>query len=122
MISRGFSTLEEILDVSDAELAAIEGFDETLATELKTRAATFLKERAEILKSRCASLGISKEIMEMDGLSLEIKEKLGQNNIKTLDDLGDLSSDELMDIVGKSALKEEEANQVIMKARAHWFE
>lgn len=118
----GFSTLEEIIEVSTTELASIEGFDETLADELKTRATKFLKVREEILKSRCASLGISKDIMEMDGLSLEIKEKLGQNNIKTLDDLGDLASDELIDIVGKSSLSEEVANQIIMKARAHWFE
>jgi N utilization substance protein A len=118
----GFSTLEEIIDVSEKELSSIEGFDEGLAVELKTRAQAFLKTREEVLKSRCASLGLSKDLMELEGVSLEIKEKLGQNNIKTLDDLGDLASDELRDIVGKSALSEEDANQVIMKARAHWFE
>lgn len=118
----GFSTLEEIIDVSVKELASIEGFDESLATELKTRAQSFLKTREEVLQSRCISLGLSKDLMEMVGLSLEIKEKLGQNNIKTLDDLGDLASDELRDIVGKSLLTEEQANKVIMEARAHWFE
>jgi N utilization substance protein A len=118
----GFSTLEEIVEVSLSELSSIEGFDESLASELKTRAQNFLKSREEVLKSKCASLGISPEIMEMEGLSLEIKEKLGQNNIKTLDDLGDLASDELIEIVGKSLLREDQANQIIMKARAHWFE
>lgn len=118
----GFSTLEEIADVSTDELASIEGFDETLAQELQSRAETFLKNKEEILKKRCAELGVSQEIMEMDGLSLEIKEKLGQNNIKTLDDLGDLASDELIDLVGKGSLNADQANDIIMKARAHWFE
>jgi N utilization substance protein A len=48
--------------------------------------------------------------------------KLGDKGVKTLDDLGDLASDELIDIVGRDALTEDEANAVIMAARAHWFE
>ena len=46
----------------------------------------------------------------------------GQNNIKTLDDLGDLASDELIEMLGDLAPSEEEANAIIMAARAHWFE
>jgi N utilization substance protein A len=41
--------------------------------------------------------------------------------VKTLDDLGDLASDELMDIVGKDEMDEAKANEIIMAARAHWF-
>jgi N utilization substance protein A len=48
--------------------------------------------------------------------------KLGHRGIKTLDDLGDLASDELLDIVGKDEMSEDQANAVIMAARAHWFE
>ena len=48
--------------------------------------------------------------------------KLGENNIKTLDDLGDLASDELLGMVGENVLTEENANAIIMGARAHWFE
>ena len=48
--------------------------------------------------------------------------KLGENNIKTLDDLADLAADELIDIVGKGTMTESQANTIIMKAREHWFE
>ena len=46
---------------------------------------------------------------------------LGEKGVKTLDDLGDLASDELIEIVGAEAMDEATANDVIMAARAHWF-
>jgi N utilization substance protein A len=48
--------------------------------------------------------------------------KLGEKGVKQLDDLGDLASDELIEIVGKDELDAERANAIIMAARAHWFE
>jgi N utilization substance protein A len=47
---------------------------------------------------------------------------LGEKDVKTLDDLADLASDELIEIVGPEAIDEETANNIIMSARAHWFE
>jgi N utilization substance protein A len=47
---------------------------------------------------------------------------LGEKGVKTLDDLGDLASDELIEIVGKDEMNEDQANEIIMAARAHWFE
>ena len=54
-------------------------------------------------------------------LSSDMLVKLGEKGIKTLDDLGDLASDELIEIVGADAMNEDTANEVIMAARAHWF-
>ena len=47
---------------------------------------------------------------------------IGENNIKTLDDLADLAADELIEILGKGSISEEDANALIMRAREHWFE
>ena len=46
---------------------------------------------------------------------------LGEKDVKTLDDLADLASDELIEILGADAMDETTANDVIMAARAHWF-
>jgi N utilization substance protein A len=46
---------------------------------------------------------------------------LGEKEVKTLDDLADLASDELIEIVGADNMDEATANDVIMAARAHWF-
>ena len=47
---------------------------------------------------------------------------LGENNIKTVDDLGDLASDELLELLPEGILDVNAANELIMSARAHWFE
>jgi transcription termination/antitermination protein NusA len=47
---------------------------------------------------------------------------LGEKGVKTLDDLADLASDELIEIVGADAMDEETANAIIMAARQHWFD
>ena len=65
---------------------------------------------------------MSDEIANTPGLSGEMLVALGRNEIKSLDDLADLATDELLDIVGKDNLPEERANEIIMSARAHWFE
>ena len=122
LVIEGFSDLEEVADVEQEELVSIEGFDEDLATELKSRAETFLKAQEKILLESCEKLSVSKEIMAFEELSLEMKEKLGQNKVVSLDDLGDLASDELIEIIGEKSLEEAEANDIIMKARAHWFD
>ena len=45
---------------------------------------------------------------------------LGEKNIKTLDNLADLSSDELIEIIGNK-LKKSDADKIIMDARKIWF-
>ena len=46
---------------------------------------------------------------------------LGEKGVKTLDDLGDLAGDELLEIAPGGMLSTEKANAMIMAARAHWF-
>ena len=62
------------------------------------------------------------ELAEMDGVTPNMLVVLGENQIKTVDDLGDLASDELMEMVPDAGLSIEDANSIIMAARAHWFE
>ena len=47
--------------------------------------------------------------------------KLGEKGVKSLDDVADLASDELREIIGTDHLTEGKANEIIMAARAHWF-
>jgi transcription termination/antitermination protein NusA len=67
-------------------------------------------------------LGVADEVAALEGISPEHLVKLGEKGVKTLDDLGDLASDELIEIVGKDEMTEDQANEIIMAARAHWFE
>jgi N utilization substance protein A len=122
LVTEGFTTVEEMVLVPLDELAEIEGFDEAIATELKRRAEAFITERDARLTARFQELGVSDEIAAMETFSPAMLVKLGEKGVKSLDDLADLASDELIEILGADAMDEETANAVIMAARAHWFE
>ena len=122
LVTEGFSSVEEVAYVPLEDVAEIEGFDETVAEELQTRARNFLAEQDERYDQIRKDMGVADELAAIEGLAPSMLVKLGEKGIKTLDDLGDLASDELVDILGKDGLTEDEANAVIMAARAHWFE
>ncbi|MDR3518667.1 MAG: transcription termination factor NusA [Azospirillaceae bacterium] len=122
LVAEGFTSVEEIAFVETDELAEIEGFDADVADELKARARVFLEQQDEIMTAKSHALGVTEEVARTTGVSPTLLVKLGENGVKTLDDLADLSGDELRDIIGKDALTLEGANEVIMAARAHWFQ
>ncbi len=122
LVTEGFSSVEEVAFVPLEDLTDIEGFDETIADELQNRARAFLAEQDERYDQMRRDLGVADDLTAIDGLAPALLVKLGHKGIKTLDDLGDLASDELIEIVGKDQMDTEQANAVIMAARAHWFE
>src|SRR5581483_2441811 len=122
LVTEGFNSVEELAFTPLEEVAAIEGFDENVAEELIRRAETFLARRDTELNERRIEMGVDDEVASMEALTAAMLVALGEKGVKTLDDLGDLASDELIEIVGADNMDEETANQVIMAARAHWFE
>jgi N utilization substance protein A len=121
LVTEGFTTVEELAFIDPEELAAIEGFDENVAAELIRRAEAFLLRRDTELSEQRVKLGVSEEVAAIETLTPAMLVALGEKGVKTLDDLADLASDELIEIVGADNMDEETANAVIMAARAHWF-
>ena len=121
LVTEGFGTVEELIDVADEELSEVEGFDEDVAAELKRRAQAFLDRRDEELDEKRRALGVEDAVGEAGGFSPAMMVTLGEKGIKTLDDLGDLAADELIEILGTEAVDEDTANAIIMAAREHWF-
>ncbi len=122
LVTEGFNTVEELAEVPPEELADIEGFDESVAAELIRRADAFLARRYEELNEKRIALGVSDEVASFEIFSPAMLIALGEKGVKSLDDLADLAGDELVEILGRDAMDEEQANEVIMAARAHWFE
>jgi transcription termination/antitermination protein NusA len=121
LVTEGFTTIEELAFTPEEELAAIEGFDDQIAEELIRRAQAFIARRDSALTERSQALGVTEDVAALDHLSPAMLVALGENGVKTLDELADLASDELIEIVGAENMDEESASQVIMAARAHWF-
>jgi len=121
LVAEGFTSVEEIAYTEIEELAQIEGFDEEIAAELQNRALSFLEQRDAALHEQRVALGVTDELAAVEGLTPTMLVALGEKDVKTLDDLGDLATDELVEIVGADAMTSEAAEQIIMAARAHWF-
>ncbi len=124
LIAEGFTTVDEIAMVDLAELSAIEGFDEDVATELQSRAKAFVENRNAEFVKQSESLGIDEKLKTIQGLDQDMILTLANKGVKTLEDLADLAADELIEMLGENILSETEANNVIMSARtqAGWFE
>jgi N utilization substance protein A len=122
LVTEGFTSVEEIAFVPLQDLAGIEGFDEDVAGELQERAKVFIERKNQELEARRVELGVTEELAAVPGLTPAMLVALGDKGIKTLDDLADLASDELIEMVQAVAKpSQDEANAIIMAARAHWF-
>ena len=140
LVAEGFSELEEVAFVGPEELAGIEGFDEELAEELQNRAQEALDRREAASREARRALGVEDDLATMPHLNEAMLVTLGKAGIKTLDDLADLATDELVakkrsgdnrrgrerpedkgGILAEYGLSDEQGNEIIMAARAHWF-
>ncbi len=122
LVAEGFTSLEQVAFVPIEELAGIEGFDDDVAEELRARAQAHLEEVDRQHEARRIELGVTNEVMELPGLTPAMLVRLGENEIKTLDNLGDLASDEFVELLGDLAPGAPEVDAIIMAARAHWFD
>jgi N utilization substance protein A len=121
LVTEGFTSIEELAYSPLEELAEIEGFDENVAAELIRRAEAYLARRNDELTERRQALGVGEDVAAIEQLTPSMLVALGEKGVKTLDDLADLASDELVEILGADVMDEAVANEVIMAARAHWF-
>lgn len=141
LVAEGFSEMEEVAYVAPEELSNIEGFDDELAAELQSRALEALERREAAAKAERTELGVEDAIAELPYMTEAMLVTLGKAGLKTLDDVADLATDELVlkrkaeprrrndnrkpepdGVLATYGLTEEQGNEIIMAARAHWFE
>ena len=122
LATEGFKNLEEVAYVPLEDLTSIEGFDEDLVLELRKRAEEYLEEQRKNTEEKWQNLGVSEELRKLPGVTDELMASFGEKEIKTLDDLADLSRDEFVDKIPASGLKNAEIDEIIMAARSHWFD
>ena len=123
IVAEGYSSINDIANTSIDELNNIQGFEEELSIELKERALNYVKLQNENVEKKLKSSGIDNKLYEFSHLSKFDILTLVENDIKTLDDLADLDSEELFTLLGKKVFNNEnEAGEIIMEARKHWFD
>lgn len=131
LVSEGFAKIEEIAFVDLDELTGIDGIDEETAEELQARANDFLEEEAKKLDARRKGLGVDDALVAMEGLDLKMIVTLGENDVKTIEDLAGCATDDLTGwtervdgerkhydgILEKFKIAPEDAEGLIMRAR-----
>src|SRR5499433_3604141 len=103
LASEGFTSVEELALVDVKELAGIEGFDEETATELQNRAKEYLEQQEAELEAKCKELGVEDAMKTVPGVTSKMMVKLGENDVKTVEDLAGCATD---DLVGWTERKE----------------
>ena len=114
----GFNSVEEIAYVPVSEMLEIEGFDEPLVNELRSRAKDALLISAIALEEKIETAQPEPSLLDMEGMDDELAHNLATQGIVTMEDLAEQAVDDLLDISGMS---EERAKTLIMKAREPWF-
>ena len=125
LAAEGFVSIEEVAYVAEDELSTIQGFDEEIAAALQERAREKIAERDARFEEERKQMGVEDAVAALPHVTPAILVTLGRAGVKTLDDLADLSTDELTSakdgVLREFGLDEASATEMIMAARAHWF-
>lgn len=119
LVSEGFSTVEEVAYVPVAELLAVEGFDEDIVEELRSRARDSLLNEALAAEENLEEHQPAEDLLSLDGMDETTAYALAERGVRTREDLAEAATDEISDIEG---MGDERAAVLIMEARKHWFE
>lgn len=118
LVQEGFTNIEEVAYVPENELLAIEEFDETIVAELRQRARDALLTQMIASEENLEKNRPQDDLLALEGMTEALAFRLAEQGICSRDDLADCAVDELEEV---KDLTPEQAAELIMKARAHWF-
>ncbi|KCZ98480.1 transcription termination factor NusA [Hyphomonas polymorpha PS728] len=139
LASEGFESVEEIAYVAPDDFITIEGFDTDVAEELQERAREYLERVAAENDAKRRELGVTDEVMALEGMTPSFAVKLGQEGVTRVEDVAGLVPDDITGyrepgpdgkpvwvegILKKGEMRKDDANLFVMKARvaAGWIE
>ncbi|WP_417438216.1 transcription termination factor NusA [Idiomarina sp.] len=119
LVDEGFSSLEEVAYVPVAEFLDIEGMDEDIVEELRSRARAYLTTKALATEESLESAEPDDTLLNLEGMERHLAYVLASKGVTTLEELAEQGVDDLADI---EELNEQQAGDLIMKARnICWF-
>jgi N utilization substance protein A len=119
LVGEGFNTVEEVAYVPVAELLAVDGFDEDIVEELRSRARDALLNEALAAEEGLEEHQPAADLLGLAGMDEATAYALAERGIRDREALAEAATDEIADLDGVGA---ERAATLIMEARKHWFE
>ena len=119
LVEEGFTSMEEIAYVPIDEMLAIDGIDEEIVEQLRTRAKDKLLTQAIAQEEKLDGVQPAEDLLNMEGMDQQLAFELAGRGVVTMEDLAEQSIDDLLDI---EEIDEARAGELIMTARKPWFE
>lgn len=94
--TEGFSSVEEVAYTELSDLSSIEGFDDETAQEIQNRALGFIARIEEELDAERRKYGVEDAMLDVPGVTKKMAAALGKRSIKTVEDLADCATDDLI--------------------------
>ena len=120
LVTEGFASVEEVAYVDLDEIAQIEGFDEGTAEEIQSRAREALEKLEAERDARRRELGVADEVASIEGVTTAMMVAFGENGLKTVEDIADCATDDLVGWTERA--KEKGAEAVRHKGVLEGFE
>tara|TARA_B110000444_G_scaffold259642_1_gene304042 strand:+ start:53 stop:1552 length:1500 start_codon:yes stop_codon:yes gene_type:complete len=119
LVVEGYNSVEKINNANVADIQKIEGFDEELAIEIHSRASQYIENEKLDLQKLIDESNIEEYLKTIEEFDNKILKILIDENIKTRQDLADLSTDELIgrDGILYRKIDKNVAEKIIMDAR-----
>lgn len=112
-----YTTVEQIAASDTSNLINIEGFDEKLAIELKHRANNYISINNEKIIEKLEYLGVRQELIDILDLLPDSILALAEYGVKTIEDLGEMTVDEFINLVPNSNLSKKDVELLIQSAK-----
>ncbi|MEQ1614648.1 MAG: transcription termination factor NusA [Hyphomicrobiaceae bacterium] len=109
LVTEGFASVEEVAFVESSEVAHIAGFDENTAEEIQTRAREYLEKQEKARDDRRRELGVADDLAQVAGVTTAMLVAFGENGVKSLEDLADCATDDLIGWTERKKEKDAEA-------------
>lgn len=119
LAQEGFTSIEEVAYVPEAELLSIQEFDQDIVEEIRARAQDALLTQAIASEELLSDQEPAEDLLSVEGMDEALARRLASHGIVTMEDLAEQAVDELIEIAD---IDEQRASKLIMTARAPWFE
>ena len=116
--AEGFTTIDQIANSDQTSLESIEGFDATLAVELKNRAIEYIDNQNEKIIEDLEQLGVEQELVDALNLAPEYILKLAEFGVKTIEDLAEITIEEFRSIVPENNISNKDIEELIYFAQS----
>lgn len=126
LASEGFTSVQDIAESTVQEMSSIEGLDEGIAEELINRAKSYAETHDDashtpVIPQEVKVAKLDKNMLALSGMTEEIAIRLYQNEVRNINDLADLATDEFVEKIADSGLSNAEIDKIIMAARNATF-